>query len=48
MVPGEPEFRAKERRLREGVGLGDAVMRELDATGTRLGVGDLSSQARRA
>jgi LDH2 family malate/lactate/ureidoglycolate dehydrogenase len=45
-IPGEPEFRRKERNLREGVELGPGIVAELDAVGRRLGMGTLDALAR--
>jgi LDH2 family malate/lactate/ureidoglycolate dehydrogenase len=41
-VPGEPEFLTAERQEREGIPYPQAVVSELDALGTDLGVGRLS------
>ena len=38
LVPGEPEFRTRERRLREGIPIADEVWAELEQIGKELGV----------
>jgi uncharacterized oxidoreductase len=38
LVPGEPEARARARRLREGIELDDTTWGQLVATGESLGV----------
>ena len=43
LLPGEPEFRRRERGLREGAEVGPAVVAELDEVGRRLGVGTLDA-----
>ncbi len=38
MIPGEPEFRARERHLREGIPIADEVWREVREMAEELGV----------
>ncbi len=44
LLPGELEFRRREQTVRDGIGLGPAVLAELDAVGTRVGVGPFSER----
>jgi uncharacterized oxidoreductase len=39
LVPGDPERRSRERRLREGIPIPEPVMRDLKEIGDRYGVG---------
>jgi L-2-hydroxycarboxylate dehydrogenase (NAD+) len=38
LVPGEPEFRTREKRLREGIPIADGVLAELEQLAKELGV----------
>jgi LDH2 family malate/lactate/ureidoglycolate dehydrogenase len=42
LVPGEPEFRTREKRLREGIPIADEVWAELEKIAEELGI-DLKS-----
>lgn len=40
LIPGEPEFRAKEQRLRDGITLPDSVWQEMVAVGGQYGLSE--------